>query len=417
MFTNSIRSVADLDVGGQRVFVRVDFNVPLTQKGGNIVVADDARIVGSLPTIKHLIERGAKVVLGSHLGRPKGASKETSLLPIAARLAELLAPLVKEVRLADEPVGDGARKVVADLREGEVALLENLRWNAGEEKNDEAFAQKLASYADIYVNDAFGTAHRAHASTAGMVRHFAADKKGAGFLLLREIECLSKLRSNLQRPYIVIVGGAKVSDKISVLDSLLRVADSILIGGAMANTFLKALGRDVGKSKVEDDKLIVAKNFLKAADLAKVEVLLPTDVTVAESPDSAAAQVVKVADIAPDKMALDIGTETIDRYERRILKAETVFWNGPMGMFEKPLFSTGTMRVAKALANCRGLTVVGGGDSVAAVTEAGVCEKISHVSTGGGASLEFLEGQELPGILALRSEPRASTPFETRSAS
>lgn len=414
MSINSIRSAADLDVADKRVFLRVDFNVPLTATGG---VADDARIVASLPTIKHLIERGAKLVLGSHLGRPKGKSKDTSLLPVAARLAELLAPLCKEVRLTDEPVGDGARKVVADLREGEVALLENLRWNPGEEKNDEGYAQKLASYADVYVNDAFGTAHRAHASTVGMIRHFADDKKGAGFLMLREIEFLSKLRSGPQRPYVVVIGGAKVSDKIGVLESLLRQADAILIGGAMANTFLKAQSKELGKSKVEEEKLHVARSFLKNAEAAKVEVLLPIDVTVAESPDSATCALRTIDEIEPSEMVLDIGKATAERYALRIATAKTVFWNGPMGMFEKPLFSVGTKRIARALTECRGITVVGGGDSVAAVHEAGVADKISHVSTGGGASLEFLEGQELPGIAALRIKNTESSALDKRSAS
>lgn len=400
MSVNSIRSVADLDVAGQRVFVRVDFNVPLTDAGA---VADDARIVAALPTIKHLVERGAKVVLGSHLGRPKGKSKETSLMPVAARLAELLAPLVPEVKLTDEPVGDGARKVVADLREGEVALLENLRWNPGEERNDDGYAQKLASYADLYVNDAFGTAHRAHASTVGMIKHFASDKKGAGFLMLREIEFLSKLLHNVRRPYVVLVGGAKVSDKIGVLESLLRIADSILIGGAMANTFLKAQGREMGRSKVEDEKLAVARSFLRTAEITKIEVLLPDDVLVASSPDSYEIATVPVNMIPSDKMALDIGPSTVKRFEARLAQAQTIFWNGPLGLFEKERFAGGTQAMAKAVAANQGTTVVGGGDSVAAVNEAGVADKISHVSTGGGASLEFVEGQDLPGIAALRS--------------
>ena len=405
---SSIRSVADLSVTEQRVFVRVDFNVPLSEQKGELTVADDARIVAALPTIKHLIERGAKVVLGSHLGRPKGKSKDTSLLPVAARLAELLAPLVKEVKLTDEPIGDGARKVVADLRPGEVALLENLRWNSGEEKNDEAFAQKLASYADVYVNDAFGTAHRAHASTAGMIKFFADDKKGAGFLMLREIEYLGKLRSGARRPFVVVIGGAKVSDKIGVLESFVRMADAILIGGAMANTFLKAQGKELGKSKVEDDKLNVAKSFLRGAELAKVDVLLPVDVVVAESPDAKTSQTVSADAIPKDRMALDIGPQTVKNYAGRITSAQTVFWNGPMGMFERPLFAAGTKEVAQALTRCSGTTVVGGGDSVAAINEAGVGDKISHVSTGGGASLELLEGQELPGIAALKQTGAAA---------
>jgi phosphoglycerate kinase len=348
------------------------------------------------------------VVLGSHLGRPKGRSKETSLLPVAARLAELLAPLVKEVRLTDEPVGDGARKVVTDLRPGEVALLENLRWHPGEEKNDEAFAQKLASYADVYVNDAFGTAHRAHASTVGMIRFFADGKKGAGFLMLRELEFLGKLRSGARHPFVVVVGGAKVSDKIGVLDSFVRLADAILVGGAMANTFLKAQGKDVGKSKVEADKLSAARSFLRGAELAKVDVLLPVDVVVADGPDASACSRVDVDAIPQDQMALDIGPVTVENYARRIAQAQTVFWNGPMGMFEKPLFAAGTKQIARALAGCTGTTVVGGGDSVAAVNAAGVADKISHISTGGGASLELLEGQELPGIAALGA-PAASS--------
>lgn len=400
MSVNSIKSVADLDVAGQRVFVRVDFNVPLTGSGE---VSDDARIVAALPTIKHLVERGAKVILGSHLGRPKGKSKDTSLLPVAARLAELLAPLVGEVKLTDEPVGDGARKVVADLREGEVALLENLRWNPGEEKNDDAYAAKLASYADLYVNDAFGTAHRAHASTVGMIKHFPDGKKGAGFLMLREIEFLGKLLHNIRRPYVVLVGGAKVSDKIGVLESLLRIADSILIGGAMANTFLKAQGREVGKSRVEDEKLAVARSFLRTAEITKIEVLLPEDVIVASSIDSYDLETVSAYAIPHDKMALDIGPATAKRFAERIAGAGTVFWNGPLGLFEKERFAGGTMAMAMAIAANQGTTVVGGGDSVAAVNEAGVADKISHVSTGGGASLEFVEGQDLPGIAALRS--------------
>lgn len=403
----NIRSVADLDVTGRRVFVRVDFNVPLNESGA---ITDDSRIVAALPTIKHLVERGARVILGSHLGRPKGKSKDTSLLPAAARLAELLAPLVKEVRLTDEPVGDGARKVVMDMRDGDVVLLENLRWVAGEEKNDDTYAKALASYAEVYVNDAFGTAHRAHASTAGMVKHFDASQRGAGFLLLREIEFLSKLLGAVRKPYVVVVGGAKVSDKIGVLENLSKVATSILIGGAMANTFLKAKGLDVGKSKVEEDKLGVAKSFLKTAEANKVEVLLPSDVIVAPGVDAAAGRAMLVEGIPSGEMALDIGPATAKLFRERIVAAQTVFWNGPLGLFEKTPFAAGTMAVAEALAACSGTTVVGGGDSVAALSMSGVADKISHISTGGGASLEFVEGQDLPGIAALRSssEKRSS---------
>lgn len=405
-------SVADLDVSGLRVFVRVDFNVPLDDKQQ---ITDDARIVAALPTIKHLVERGAKVILGSHLGRPKGKSKDTSLLPVAMRLAELLVPVVKEIKLTDEPVGDGARKVVQDLREGEVVLLENLRWTPAEEKNDEVFAKSLASYADVYVNDAFGTAHRAHASTAGMVRFFEPTRRGAGFLLLREIAFLSRLLGEVKKPYVVIVGGAKVSDKIGVLDNLSRVANSILIGGAMANTFLKAKGVEVGKSRVEDDKLHVARAFLKAAETSRVEVLLPTDVIVADNLDATQGKAVPVEGISTHELALDIGPKTVLTFTQRILAAQTVFWNGPLGLFEKPGFAHGTLAIAKALAASSATTVIGGGDSVAAAAAAGVTSQVSHVSTGGGASLEFVEGQDLPGIAALR--PSAPSHPEKRSAS
>lgn len=403
----TIRSVADLDVAGRRVFVRVDFNVPQKAPVAGAeygTITDDSRIVAALPTIKHLVERGARVILGSHLGRPKGKAKDTSLLPVGQRLAELLAPLVKEVRLTDEPVGDGARKVVMDMRDGDVVLLENLRWQAAEEKNDDTYAKALASYAEVYVNDAFGTAHRAHASTAGMVKFFDADKKGAGFLMLREVEFLSKLVGEVRKPYVVVVGGAKVSDKIGVLEHLAGVASTFLIGGAMANTFLKAQGHDLGKSKVEDEKISVARSFLKAAELAKVEVLLPTDVVVAPGLDAADGRVFPVGAIPSGEMALDIGPATVAAFCERIGRAQTVFWNGPLGLFEKAPFAAGTMAIARALAGCSAgtTTVVGGGDSVAAVAEAGVTDKISHVSTGGGASLEFVEGQDLPGIAALR---------------
>ncbi|MDB4959199.1 MAG: Phosphoglycerate kinase [Myxococcales bacterium] len=390
-----IKSVSELPVEGKRVFVRVDFNVPL--KNGKIT--DDARIRATLPTIRHLIERGARIVLGSHLGRPDGQVKpEFSLEPVAARLAELVET---DVALADEPVGDGARKVVSDLRDGQIAMLENLRFHPGEEANDEAFARQLASYADIYVNDAFGTAHRAHASTAGMVK-FVADK-GAGFVMAKEIEFLSRLLGNVDRPYIAVLGGAKVSDKIEVLDSLLDRVNGIVIGGAMANTFLEAQGKSLGKSKVERDKLPIARNFLRKAVERLVPVHLPTDVVVATGLDAEDARAVSVDAIPADQMALDIGPLTIEAYRKVLGAARTVFWNGPMGVFEKPRFAQGTIAVARALAeNKLALTVVGGGDSAAAIAQAGLADKVSHVSTGGGASLEFVQGLDLPGIAALR---------------
>ena len=390
-----IQSVDELPVEGKRVFVRVDYNVPI--KSGKI--GDDARIRATLPTLRKLIERGARIVLGSHLGRPDGQVKpEYSLEPVAARLAELLDV---EVALADEPVGDGARKVVSDLRDGQIAMLENLRFDPGEEANDETFARTLASYCDVYVNDAFGTAHRAHASTAGMVKFVA--YKGAGYVMAKEIDFLSRLLGQVDRPYVAVLGGAKVSDKIEVLESLLDRVDSIAIGGAMANTFLEAQGKHVGKSKVEKDKLPIARNFLRKASEKQIAIHLPTDVATGTSLDDTEVVVARVDHIPADRMALDIGPGAIELYRRVLTEARTVFWNGPMGVFEKPQWAAGTVAVAKALADNRlALTVVGGGDSAAAIAQAGLADKVSHVSTGGGASLEFVQGLDLPGIAALR---------------
>lgn len=401
-----IKSVTELAVEGKRVFVRVDFNVPLAKgDGGTRKVGDDARIRATLPTLRHLIERGARIVLGSHLGRPDGHTRpEYSLEPVALRLAELLE---LDVTLADEPVGDGARKVVSDLRDGQLAMLENLRFHPGEEANDDPFARTLASYCDVYVNDAFGTAHRAHASTAGMVKHVA--EKGAGFVMAREIDFLSRLLGEVDRPYVAVLGGAKVSDKIEVLDALLERVNAIVIGGAMANTFLEAQGKSLGKSKVERDKLPIARNFLRKATEKRVAIHLPGDVVVAPGLDveGAAAEdavrAVSVDAIPADAMALDIGPVTIEAYRKVLAAARTIFWNGPMGVFEKPRFAAGTVAVARALAdNKLALSVVGGGDSAAAIAQAGLADKVSHVSTGGGASLEFVQGLELPGIAALR---------------
>jgi phosphoglycerate kinase len=394
---STIKDVRELSVEGKRIFVRVDFNVPLTPARG---VADDARIRASLPTIQHLIERGARIVLGSHLGRPKGgADPAFSLEPVGVRLAELLG---KDVILTDEPAGDGARKVVSDLRDGQVALLENLRFHPGEEANDEQFARALAGYADVYVNDAFGTAHRAHASTVGMIKYVS--EKGAGLLMIKEIEFLSRLLGEVERPYLAVIGGAKVSDKIGVLESLCARVDKMLIGGAMANTFLKASGKPMGKSKVEDDKLALARSFLKEAEKKNVAVLLPRDLVVASGLDDPNGRVVSVDAVPEGQMALDIGPETAHGFADELAKARTIFWNGPMGVFEKKPFAGGTLAVAKAVAgNKRALSVVGGGDSAAAIEEAGLVDQISHMSTGGGASLEFVEGKTLPGIAALES--------------
>jgi len=378
--------------------VRVDYTVPFDKK--TKAVGDDARIRATLPTLEHLIDRGARIVLGSHLGRPDGQVKpEYSLEPVAAKLADLLK---MDIALADEPVGDGARKVVSDLRDGQIAMLENLRFSPGEEANDETFARTLASYCDVYVNDAFGTAHRAHASTAGMAK-FVSGEKGAGFVMAKEIDFLTRLLGNVDRPYVAVLGGAKVSDKIEVLDALLERVNAIVIGGAMANTFLEAQGRNVGKSKVEKDKLPVARNFLRKASEKKVAVHLPTDVLCGSGLDDTSPVTLLVDHISEHQMALDIGPGTVELFRRVLTEARTVFWNGPMGVFEKPQWANGTVSVAKALANNKmALTVVGGGDSAAAIAQAGLADQVSHVSTGGGASLEFVQGLDLPGIAALR---------------
>ena len=390
----SIRTITDLDISGRRVFIRVDFNVPLTPAGG---VAEDTRIRESLPTIKYAIEQGARVVLASHLGRPKGRpDPKYTLVPVGQRLAELLG---LEVLLTDEPVGDGARKVVGDLKAGKVALLENLRFSPAEEANDDTFSKGLASYADVYVNDAFGTAHRAHASTVGMTKYVAA--KGMGLLMEREVKFLGKLLGDIDRPFVAIIGGAKVSDKIGVLENLLGRVNQLLIGGAMANTFLKAKGGHLGRSLVEEDKLALARSFLKKAEEAGVEVLLPRDAIAAPGINSEAGKVVKASEIPEDLAALDIGPETARGFADAIARARTIFWNGPMGVFESDPFAGGTLAVARAVAASSALTVVGGGDSVAAVHKSGVADKITHISTGGGASLEFLEGKKLPGLAAL----------------
>lgn len=392
-----IRSIEELPLEGRRVFLRVDLNVPLT-KDDSPTVSDDTRIRAALPTIKHCVERGARIILASHLGRPKGEpNPRLSMEPVASRLAELLSC---EIRLTDEPVGDGARKVCADLREGQIALLENLRFDPGEKANDPKFAETLASYADVYVNDAFGTAHRAHASTAGMVSSFG--DRGAGFVMHKEIEALGKLLRADKSGYVAIIGGAKVSDKIDVLEALLTRVETILIGGAMANTFLLAQGKKMGKSLVEESKTALANNFLRKASQKHVKVLLPEDLVVAESLDAESGDVVSANQVPASAMALDIGPEATKSYASVAKSARTLFWNGPMGVFEKAPFAKGTFAVAEAVAaNEFGYTVVGGGDSAAAVHQAGIAPRIRHVSTGGGAALEFIQGLELPGIKAL----------------
>jgi len=394
----SVPSIKDLELGGKRVFIRVDFNVPIDKETGK--VTDDSRIKAALPTIRHAIEQKAKVVLASHLGRPKGKKDPSlSLYPVAERLRDLLD---QEVVFPDDCVGDGVRKNVQDLSEGGVILLENLRFHPEEKDNDSVFAQKLASLCDVYINDAFGTAHRAHASTAGIADHVS--EKAAGFLMEKELAYLGKLLEEPERPFIAILGGAKVSDKIGVIENLIKKVDRILICGAMAYTFLAALKRPTGNSKIEDDKLKTALKLLDKGKHYEVPLELPYDHVVAAKLEAGAETQVVDQDKIPDNMlALDIGPKTVEQYSKFISEAKTVFWNGPAGVFETPPFDKGTMEMARAVADSGAESVIGGGDSVAAVYKAGVADKISHISTGGGASLEFMEGKKLPGIAALES--------------
>jgi phosphoglycerate kinase len=390
-----LRSLNDVDTVGRTVFMRVDFNVPLDGSK----VTDDTRIRAAIPTIRAIMESGGRVVLASHLGRPKGKRKpEFSIEPAAQRLAELMNV---EVLLADDCIGDGARKVVSDLRDTQVAMLENLRFHPEEEADDEGFARELAKLADVYVNDAFGASHRAHASVHALPKLMA--QRAAGLLVIKEVSALEKLRTNAERPFMAVLGGAKVSDKIEVIESLLERVDELLIGGAMANSFLSAQGLNVGKSRIEADKLPLARSLMQKARERNVQVLLPVDVVVAESLEATSGKPADINAIRPEEMALDIGPRTVKNFGERLRRAKSVFWNGPMGLFENPAFAEGTFGIARALAECPGFTVVGGGDSVAAVQVAGLAERYSHVSTGGGASLELIEGKKLPGIEVLRA--------------
>jgi phosphoglycerate kinase len=393
-----IRTLADLDLAKKRVFIRVDFNVPM--KKGTTEITDDTRIREALPTIRAVMEAGARVILASHLGRPKpGKHDGLSLEPAGARLSHLLGV---EVHLPDDCIGDSPKKVIHDLRDGQVCLLENLRFHEEEEKDDAEFAKALMELCDVYVDDAFGACHRAHASVHALPRMMR--ERGAGFLLEKEIRVLGKLVTSPDKPYVAILGGAKVSDKIAVLDALLEKVDSLLIGGAMANTFLAAQGNFMGTSRVEEDKLALARTILEKAENRKVAVLLPTDVVVAASLDATEGKTVSADKIPAGMMALDIGPDTVAAFAQRIEKAKTVFWNGPMGLFESKAFAAGTMGVATSMSKAPGFTVVGGGDSAAAVAAAGedIAKGFKHISTGGGASLELLEGKKLPGIEALR---------------
>lgn len=382
-------SIRDLDLKNKTVFIRVDFNVPLASGGQEIT--SDKRIRASIPNIQYALDHGAAVILASHLGRPKGKpNPEMSLTPVAKRLAELLG---KPVAMAPDCVGPEVEKMRP--APGQILVLENLRYHAEEEKNDPGFARQLASLCDVYVNDAFGSAHRAHASTVGMIQFVK--QAAAGLLMDKELEYLTKVTRNPERPSVAILGGAKVSDKIEVIENLMKVVDQLLIGGAMAYTFMKAKGEPIGKSLVEDDKLNLAKDLMARAGS---KLLLPKDhVVVRELKEGADSSV--VTEIPSDTLAVDIGPATIEAYSAVIAKARTIIWNGPMGVFEKPPFDRGTVAVAKAVASSGAVSVVGGGDSEKAIKSAGVTDKISHVSTGGGASLEFLAGIELPGVAAL----------------
>lgn len=388
------QTIRDLDLAGKRVFMRVDFNVPLDKEGA---ITSDTRIRAALPSIGLALEKGASLVLGSHLGRPKGkVVPEMSLAPAAKRLGELLG---KDVKLAPDCVGDEVSALASGLGAGDVLLLENLRYHAEEEKNDPQFAKQLASLADVYVNDAFGTAHRAHASTAGAAAYL--DTKAAGLLMEKELKYLGMAVSKPEHPYVAIVGGAKISGKIDVLESFLKIADKVLVGGAMAYTFLKAAGVEVGDSLVEDEKLGLAKEVM---DRAGSQLLLPLDHVIAEDIAEDAATRTVDASLEPIPAGwkgLDVGPATVAQYAREIGAAKMIVWNGPMGVFEVTPFAAGTIGVAKAVAASAATSIVGGGDSEKAIKTAGVTAEITHISTGGGASLEFLSGQELPGVTAL----------------
>ncbi|MEZ4751311.1 MAG: phosphoglycerate kinase [Bdellovibrionota bacterium] len=396
--------IQDLDLKGKRVLLRVDFNVPLKESDKGIVVADDTRITAALPTIQFVLEQGGKCLLASHLGRPKGQrNPKYSLEPVGTHLSTLLG---KDVILTEDCVGDGPRGLSHNMRPGDVLLLENLRFETGEESNSPVFSQKLAELCDVYINDAFGTMHRAHASTEG-ITHFV-EKKGIGLLVQQELKYLEPLREAPKRPFVLAMGGAKISDKMGVIEHFLPKVDTLLIGGAMAYAFLRARGYEVGKSLCPEEQIPLAQKLMKAADARNVHILLPIDHVVAASFDSEKGELTDGENIPGDKMGLDIGPKTVSLYERPISQAETIFWNGPMGVFEKPAFSEGTFGIARAIGASRAQKLAGGGDCAAAVAASGEEANFDFISTGGGATLEFLEGKNLPGLKALALSKRES---------
>lgn len=391
----TIKYIDELNITEKRVFLRLDLNVPINDKGE---IKDDTRIRSTLPTIKYALEKKAKLILASHLGRPKGTpDPKYTLKPVAMRLAELLKI---EVVFPEDCIGDAVRKLSTELRPGQLMLLENLRYHKEEEKNDPNFAEELASLCEVYINDAFGAAHRAHASTEGITKFV--QEKGAGFLMKKEVEALTPLLTNPARPYVAIIGGAKVSDKLGVIENLLDKVDALLIGGGMAYTFLKAEGKDIGNSLFESDKVYTAGKILERARTKGVALLLPVDhVVAAELKEGVAFEKLNNVNIPSNMMGLDIGPKTVELFKEKIATAKTIFWNGPMGVCEVKPFNEGTYAIARAIAETKAMTVAGGGDSIAAINKSGVADKFSHICTGGGASLEFLEGKKLPGIAAL----------------
>jgi phosphoglycerate kinase len=390
-----IKYIDELDITEKRVFIRLDLNVPLDEDGN---IADDTRIRAALPTVKYAIEKEARVILASHLGRPNGErNPKYSLRPVAARLAELLKT---DIIFPEDCIGDAVRKLVTDLKSGDVVLLENLRFHKEETENDPNFAEKLAAFCDVYINDAFGTAHRAHASTVGITKYVSV--KGAGFLMKKEVECLNLVVHNFERPFVAIIGGAKVSDKLGVIENLLSEVDTLIVGGGMAYTFLKAKGKEIGSSLFEPDLVHSANKIIERAATRGVKLLLPVDHVVGkECREGVTPIYTEDANVPADMLGLDIGKKTLKEFSDELSAAKTIFWNGPMGVCEIKPFQEGTFGLAEAVAQSGAMSVVGGGDSVAAIKKSGVAEKISHICTGGGARLEFLEGKKLPGIAAL----------------